>query len=903
MINAVANAGVPNLTLMIGGSYGAGNYGMCGRSFEPRFIFSWPNHKIAVMGPKQLAGVMEIVMRAGAERRGIEVDEEALAAGTKAVEEQIESESDAFVASGELWDDGMIDPRDTRTVLGIAPVGGDERALRGIAGASASSGCRRRDADRSARCSSPTAARSPAGSSRACRAPRASPPSPSTPTPTPRAPFVAEADEAVPLGGTTAAESYLRHRRDPRRRRPDRRRRRPPRLRLPGRERRRSRERRRAAGLVWIGPPPQAIEAMGSKVRARALMEAAGVPIVPGRELDDGDDVAAAAERGRLPAARQGLGGRRREGDAPGRGARGARGRGRRRPGARPRRRSATAPSSSSGTCSGRATSRSRSSPTAAARTVSLGERECSIQRRHQKVIEEAPSVAVDDGLREALGAAAVAAAEGGRLRRRRHGRVPARRGRRRGRVLLPRDEHAAAGRAPGHRDGPRHRPRRRAAADRRRRGDVAAGPPTPRIDGHAIEVRLYAEDAAAGFLPQTGTVERILVPGAAPFAVPGRPRPAGAAARLRRRGRDRRRSRLRPDARQADRLGARSRDGGGASSRRRSPTRSSTGWSRTATSSSGCSAPSRSWPARPTPASSTASRASPRRWSTRRPTPASWPRRRWRRWPTAARAPGCSGSRRPGSATTSRSRSGSRSRPRPGTRSRSPTPCAAAAIEISVGGSDLESPRIHGLGPDAVDLEIAGVRRRYRVRRRGDAHHVNGPAGQLDLRELPRYPGAGGKLAEGALVAPMPGKVIKLAVAAGAEVEAGALVAVLEAMKMEHELLAPAAGTVAELLVAEGDQVDAGAALVVIDLPPWVPSSIRVDDPAVLDLGHLPRHERPWPRSSGGWRGRPPRGRATRGSGAGASARRSQPPPRASAARRGRRRSGLRGGGRGRRR
>ncbi|MCL4287889.1 MAG: acyl-CoA carboxylase subunit beta, partial [Thermoleophilia bacterium] len=120
MINAVANAGVPKLTLMMGGSYGAGNYGMCGRSFEPRFIFSWPNHKTAVMGPKQLAGVMEIVMRAGAERRGIEVDEEALAAGTKAVEEQIEDESDAFVASGELWDDGIIDPRDTRTVLGIA---------------------------------------------------------------------------------------------------------------------------------------------------------------------------------------------------------------------------------------------------------------------------------------------------------------------------------------------------------------------------------------------------------------------------------------------------------------------------------------------------------------------------------------------------------------------------------------------------------------------------------------------------------------------------------------------------------------------------------------------------------------------------------------------------------------
>ncbi|MGB2851906.1 MAG: carboxyl transferase domain-containing protein [Solirubrobacterales bacterium] len=120
MINAVANTGVPKLTLMMGGSYGAGNYGMCGRSFEPRFIFAWPNYKTAVMGPKQLAGVMEIVARGKAARTGTEVDEEQLAAVTKAVEDQIEAESDAFISSGELWDDGMIDPRDTRTALGIA---------------------------------------------------------------------------------------------------------------------------------------------------------------------------------------------------------------------------------------------------------------------------------------------------------------------------------------------------------------------------------------------------------------------------------------------------------------------------------------------------------------------------------------------------------------------------------------------------------------------------------------------------------------------------------------------------------------------------------------------------------------------------------------------------------------
>ena len=120
MLNAVANTGVPKLTLMMGGSYGAGNYGMCGRSFEPRFIFAWPNYKTAVMGPKQLAGVMDIVARGKAERAGTEIDEDGLEAAKAAVAEQIEGESDAFVSSGELWDDGMIDPRDTRTALGIA---------------------------------------------------------------------------------------------------------------------------------------------------------------------------------------------------------------------------------------------------------------------------------------------------------------------------------------------------------------------------------------------------------------------------------------------------------------------------------------------------------------------------------------------------------------------------------------------------------------------------------------------------------------------------------------------------------------------------------------------------------------------------------------------------------------
>jgi acyl-CoA carboxylase subunit beta len=120
MINAVANSAVPAITVMTGGSYGAGNYGMCGRAYEPRFLFTWPNHRIAVMGPQQLAGVMSIVARAAARARGRDYDEGADAAMRRAVEEQIERESTALFATARLWDDGIIDPRDTRTVLGIA---------------------------------------------------------------------------------------------------------------------------------------------------------------------------------------------------------------------------------------------------------------------------------------------------------------------------------------------------------------------------------------------------------------------------------------------------------------------------------------------------------------------------------------------------------------------------------------------------------------------------------------------------------------------------------------------------------------------------------------------------------------------------------------------------------------
>jgi geranyl-CoA carboxylase beta subunit len=117
MIQAVANATVPQVTVLVGASYGAGNYGMCGRAFDPRFIFAWPNSRIAVMGGEQAAKVMSIVTEEKLKRRGEEPDETALAAMRDEISTRIEGESQPLYATARLWDDGIIDPRDTRAVL------------------------------------------------------------------------------------------------------------------------------------------------------------------------------------------------------------------------------------------------------------------------------------------------------------------------------------------------------------------------------------------------------------------------------------------------------------------------------------------------------------------------------------------------------------------------------------------------------------------------------------------------------------------------------------------------------------------------------------------------------------------------------------------------------------------
>jgi len=120
LVTAVACAKVPKFTVIIGGSFGAGNYGMCGRAYSPRMLYMWPNSRISVMGGEQAASVLATVRRDGMEARGeswSDADEEAFKAP---VREQYEREGHPYYASARIWDDGIIDPAETRTVLGLS---------------------------------------------------------------------------------------------------------------------------------------------------------------------------------------------------------------------------------------------------------------------------------------------------------------------------------------------------------------------------------------------------------------------------------------------------------------------------------------------------------------------------------------------------------------------------------------------------------------------------------------------------------------------------------------------------------------------------------------------------------------------------------------------------------------
>jgi 3-methylcrotonyl-CoA carboxylase beta subunit len=120
MVNAVACAQVPKLTVVIGGSYGAGNYGMCGRAYSPRFMYMWPNSRISVMGGSQAAGVLAQIAEDQAKRSGKEWSEERANKIKDPIVSQFEKEGSPYYSTARLWDDGIIDPADTRAVLNLS---------------------------------------------------------------------------------------------------------------------------------------------------------------------------------------------------------------------------------------------------------------------------------------------------------------------------------------------------------------------------------------------------------------------------------------------------------------------------------------------------------------------------------------------------------------------------------------------------------------------------------------------------------------------------------------------------------------------------------------------------------------------------------------------------------------
>lgn len=120
LVTAVSTAAVPKITVLIGGSFGAGNYGMCGRAFSPRMLYSWPNSRISVMGGEQAANVLAQITREAKAKKGVEWTAQQEEEFKKPILEQYESEGHPYYSSARLWDDGIIKPEDTRKVLGLS---------------------------------------------------------------------------------------------------------------------------------------------------------------------------------------------------------------------------------------------------------------------------------------------------------------------------------------------------------------------------------------------------------------------------------------------------------------------------------------------------------------------------------------------------------------------------------------------------------------------------------------------------------------------------------------------------------------------------------------------------------------------------------------------------------------
>jgi acetyl-CoA carboxylase carboxyltransferase component len=119
LVSAVSCSTVPHISVILGASYGAGNYAMCGRAYKPRFLFTWPTGRCSVMGPDQLSGVMETVQANSARSKGVTLRPEEVKASVQSFRDSVQRDSESYRTSAALLDDGIIDPRDTRDVLGM----------------------------------------------------------------------------------------------------------------------------------------------------------------------------------------------------------------------------------------------------------------------------------------------------------------------------------------------------------------------------------------------------------------------------------------------------------------------------------------------------------------------------------------------------------------------------------------------------------------------------------------------------------------------------------------------------------------------------------------------------------------------------------------------------------------
>jgi len=572
-----------------------------------------------------------------------------------------------------------------------------------------------------------------------------------------------------------------------------------------------------AAGLVWVGPPPAAIDAMGSKIGSKELMRAADVPTLPSITVD-GDalpDPGAVDALGWPVLVKASAGG-------GGRGMRIVE-----RPEdladalAGARREAASAFGDGTVFLERYVTAPRHIEVQVLAdahgAVVALFERECSIQRRHQKIIEEAPSPAVGPGLRARLSEAAVAAA-------RAVGYVNA------GTVEFVVDADGEPAFLEMNTRLQVEHPVTEAVCGLdlvRLQLLVAQGAPLPEEvhaaaargpQGHAIEARLYAEDPAAGWRPSTGRLER--------FAV-GRDRPG-----------------IRVDSGVADGdVVSPQYDPMLAKVIAHAPTRAEAAAALAAALAEAqihgvttnrdllvrtlrtpgfldgatdtgflerhgldvLAAPlaDAAATARHAVAAALAAQADRRRHAgALGGIPSGWRGNPWDRQEVSYD----NGEDTVAVAYRLERRT-----------HRAPEGRAQQVLEVLVDGED-RGLEVLAAGPDAVVVAEAGVARRYAVHRVGPVSWVDGPDGSSRLVEVDRLPAPAEVVAEGSSLAPMPGSVVRVAVAVGDPVAAGDTLVVLEAMKMEHTVQATAAGTVAEVAVAEGDQVETGQALVVVE-------------------------------------------------------------------------------------